>query len=302
MRKFTLANHTITDDSPAFVVAEIGNNHGGSLDKALQMIQAASECGADAVKFQRRDMAYWEATDPAAWVKPYNSEHAFGATYGEHRRALEFGWDEYRTCQDFAADRGLVFFATAFDVPSLEFLVRLGVPAIKLASASITNYRLLEAVATSGLPAIMSTGGSTLADVEQAVSMFGDASKLAVLHCVSLYPCDAKDMNLRAITTLRDRFQDHTIGLSDHQSGIALAPVGYALGARIVEKHFCLRRTDKGSDQAFSLEPVGLRKLCRDLKRAHEAMGTGEKIRLPAEVPALVKQGRADLKAEMVAA
>jgi sialic acid synthase len=296
MREFHIAGHRISDDAPPLVVAEIGNNHGGSLDKALQMIQAAAESGADAVKFQKRDMRYWESADPAAWAREYNSEHSFGRTYGDHRAYLEFDKAEYQTCKTFAEDRGLVFFATAFDIPSLEFLQRLDVPAIKLASASITNYRLLEAVALSGIPAIMSTGGATLPVVEQAVEMFNGHKRPLVCHCVSLYPCDAKDMNLRAITTLRDRFPDHVIGLSDHQSGIALAPVGYALGARLIEKHFCLRRTDKGSDNVFSLEPVGLKKLCRDLKRAHEAMGTGEKVLLDAEIAALVKQGRVDLK------
>lgn len=292
MREFQIAGHRIADDEPALVVAEIGNNHGGNLDTALQMIQMAAECGAHAVKLQKRDMRYWRDADPAAWSASYTSEHSYGATYGEHRAFLEFGSHEYHVCKTFAEDRGLVFFATAFDIPSLDFLVKLDVPAIKVASGSVTNYRLLEAIAATGIPTILSTGGCTIEDVDAAVRMFDGHRRPAILHCVSLYPCEAKDMNLRAIGTLRDRYPDHVIGLSDHQSGIALAPVGYALGARIIEKHVTLNRTMKGTDNVFSLEPAGLRKLCRDLQRAAEAMGTGVKVRLPGEIPALQKQGR----------
>lgn len=292
MRELTIGTHRITDDSETLVVAEIGNNHQGSLDRCLQMIQVAAECGAHAVKLQKRDMRHWEAADPESWHRVYNSEHSYGRTYGEHRAFLEFGKAEYRACQSFASDRGLLFFATAFDIPSLDFLVNLDVPAVKVASGSMTNYRLLEAIASCGVPAILSTGGCTIEDVDAAVRIFDEAKRPAVLHCVSLYPCEAKDMNLRAIGVLRERYPEHVIGMSDHQSGIALAPVSVALGARIVEKHFCLRRTDKGTDQAFSLEPVGLRKLCRDIRRTHEALGTGVKVLLEGEKAALVKQGR----------
>lgn len=296
VREIHINGRRIADDEPALVVAEIGNNHGGSLDKALRLIQLAVESGAHAVKFQKRDMRYWMNVDPTAWAREYNSEHSYGRTYGEHRAYLEFGESEYRTCKQFAEDRGLIFFATAFDIPSLDFLFNLDVPAIKVASASITNYRLLEAIALTGIPAIMSTGGATMSVVERAVDMFTGHKRPAILNCTSIYPCEAKDLNLKAIETLRDRFPEHVIGQSDHQSGIAMGPVAVAMGARIIEKHFCERRTDKGSDCVFSLEPAGLKKLCRDIRRVHEAMGDGEKRLLEEEIPALIKQGRADLK------
>lgn len=292
MRELYIAGRRIGDGAPPFMVAEIGNNHGGDLETALRMIQMAADCGADAVKLQKRDMRYWREADPSSWSKPYDSEHSYGRTYGEHRAYLEFDWGDYRACKDYTEDRGLVFFATAFDLPSLDFLDKLGVPAIKVASGSVTNYRLLEAIAATGIPAIISTGGCTIEDVDAAVRLFDGGVRPAVLHCVSLYPCEAKDMNLRAIGTLRDRYPEHVIGLSDHQSGIALAPVGYALGAAIIEKHVTLNRTMKGTDNVFSLEPAGLRKLCRDLRRAHEAMGTGTKVLLDGERVALQKQGR----------
>jgi sialic acid synthase len=292
MRELHIAGRRIADDEPAFIVAEIGNNHGGSLDTALQMIQMAAECGADAVKFQKRDLRHWEDADAEAWNRAYESEHSYGRTYGEHRAYLEFDETAYRICKTFAEDRGLVFFATAFDIPSLDFLEHLGVPAIKVASGSITNYRLLEAVAATGIPAIVSTGGCTIEDVYTAARLFDGGVRPAILHCVSLYPCEARHMNLRAIGALRERFPVHVIGLSDHQSGIALAPVGYAMGATIIEKHVTLNRTMKGTDNIFSLEPVGLRKLVRDLRRTHEAMGTGKKVLLDGEKAALRKQGR----------
>lgn len=296
MRELSIADRRIADDTDAWVCAEIGANHQGSVAICKDIIAAAAQAGAQAVKLQKRDLPTWEEKDPEAWHREYHSEHAFGATYGEHRAALEFDFDQYAELKAYAQSLGLVFFATAWDVPSLHFLVELGVPAIKLASASIVDVELLRAVAASGLPAILSTGGATLPEIDAAVQIFDDmTADLAVLNCTSIYPCEAKDLNLGFIRTLRKRYSEHVVGQSDHQSGIAMAPVAVAMGARIVEKHTTLHRHWKGSDQAFSLEPDGLRRLCRDVRRVREAMGTGVKERLDAEIPALIKMGRKDL-------
>lgn len=296
MRELFIAGHRIADDEPPVVVGEIGGNHCGSVVLCREIIKMAADAGCWAVKLQRRDLAVWAAKDPVAWAKPRDLETSFGATEGEHRAALEFSFDQFAELKTYAESFGLVLFSTAWDVPSVRFLVDLGMPAIKLASASIVDYPLLDAVATAGLPTILSTGGADLQEVEQASYIFRGAAPLAILHCVSLYPCDAKDLNLNAITTLRERFPDTVIGLSDHQSGIAMAPVAVALGARVLEKHITTHRHLKGSDQSFSLEADGLRRLCRDVARVPEAMGTGVKERLATEVPALIKQGRSDLK------
>lgn len=307
MRELTISGRRIADDTDAWVIAEIGNNHGGSVETCRQMILAAARAGADAVKLQKRELGYWAQHDPR-WNQPYNSEHSFGATYGEHRAALEFGWDEYRELQSFADDLGLVFFATAFDLFSLDFLLRLGVPVIKLASASIVNYPLLVGCYVAGLPVILSTGGATESEVANALghlwgpTMVTDDPPVALLQCTAEYPCDPAHMNLRYIESLRNRYGRTVIGLSDHQSGIAMAPVAYALGARIFEKHFTLNRAMKGSDNVFSLEPEGMRKMVRDLKRARLAMGDGLKRRYDDEVPALVKMGRSDLAVERMTA
>lgn len=305
MRELSIAGRRIADDTDGYVIAEIGANHMGSVETCKEIIRAAALCGVDAVKLQKRDLPTWEALDPDGWHAPYHSENAFGPTYGLHRAALEFGWEEYRELQRYAGGLRVAFFATAFDVPSLHFLVDLGVPAVKLASASIVNEPLLQAVARTGLPTIASTGGATLGEIERGVHLLRTVAlewderlahpPLALLQCTATYPCEAADMGLRVIETLRGMYPWAVCGLSDHQSGIAMAPVAYTLGSRIFEKHFTLHRAWKGSDQAFSLEPEGMRRMVRDLRRTREALGDGVKRRLPAEVPALVKMGRRDL-------
>ena len=297
MREIVIADTLITDESGAVCVAELGANHMGSLEVCKQMMKAAADAGAWAVKLQRRDLATWASVDPK-WDQPYHSEHGFGATYGEHRAALEFEVDQYRELKAYAESLGLVFFATAWDVPSVGFLERLGVPALKLASASIVNRPLLQAAAETGLPLILSTGGATPKEIDDAVDLIWDRAPLALLHCVSAYPCEARDMNLACITWLRNEYPSIVIGLSDHYNGIALAPVAFMMGARVMEKHFSLNRSWKGSDQAWSLEPPGLKKMVRDLERTREALGDGIKRRLDIEVPALIKMGRTELREE----
>ena len=304
MRELIINGRRIADDTDAWVCAELGANHQGSVQTCRDLIKAAADAGVDAVKLQKRDLATWEARDPEAWHHPYESENSFGATYGEHRAALEFDFMQYAELKAYAESLGLVFFATAWDVPSLRFLVDLGVPAIKLASASIVDEELLPACAATGLPIIASTGGATLQEIEDARLMMRTpdmaargvlAKNLAILSCVATYPTEPRDMNLSVIESLRDEFPNTVIGLSDHYSGIALTAASYLLGARIIEKHFTLHRAWKGADQAFSLEPSGMSRLVRDLQRMRVAMGSGVKQRLDEEVPALIKMGRKDL-------
>ena len=290
MRELTIAGRRIADDEPPWICAELGQNHMGSVETAKLMTRAAADCGCDAVKLQKRDNL--SLYTPEFLATPYNSQHAFGATYGEHRAALEFDFDQYAELKAYAESLGLVFFATAFDIPSADFLMRLGVPAFKVASGDLTNTPLLRHIAGFGLPMIVSTGGGTMGDVERAAVAIDDSSitldrygvivldkkvNRAFLQCTAAYPCEPHEMNLAVIETYRDHFPRTVIGLSDHQSGIAMGPVAFALGARIFEKHFTLSRTWKGSDQAFSLEPVGMRKYVRDLKRTAVALGDGVK-------------------------
>jgi len=291
VRELQIDGRRIADDTPCFVIAEIGHNHQGSLERALQLVRAAHEAGVDAVKLQKRDnrLLYTRAL----YDSPYDNENSFGPTYGAHREALELDRDAYVVLRDEARRLGLAFFATAFDEPSADLLAGLDVPAYKIASGDLTNTPLLRHVASFGKPLIVSTGGATLEDVDRAVdAVTGVGGTLCLLQCTAAYPAAVEDLNLGVITTLRDRFPDIVVGLSDHQDGIAMAPVAYMLGARVVEKHFTLSHTAKGTDHAFSLMPEGMRKLVRDLSRVPIAIGDGVKRPLPSEEKPLQKMGK----------
>jgi len=290
-RQLVIHNHIINDDSDCYVVAEIGHNHQGSLEKAKEMFRVAKECGVNAVKLQKRDNR--SLFTRALYDMPYLHENSFGSTYGEHREALEFGREEYLELKRYAAELGLTMFATAFDFPSADFLAELDMPAYKMASGDLKNTPLLKYVAQFGKPMLVSTGGGSMEDVQRAYdTVMPINSHLCLLQCTGGYPVEPEDMNLRVITTFRERFPDVVIGLSDHQNGIAMALVGYVLGARVIEKHFTLNHAWKGTDHAFSLEPTGMRKLVRDLRRARTAFGDGVKRVLPCEGKPLFKMGK----------
>jgi len=287
-RSFTIGSVVITDASPAYVVAEIGANHQGDVDTAKKMIQAAARAGASAVKFQKRDNQ--ALFTPEAYNAPYESENAFGATYGEHREALEFGKDEYVELMKEAKAEGVEFFATPWDFPSVDFLEDLNVPAYKVASCDLTNTPLLRYIAQTGRSTIISTGGGTLDAVDRAAEIVsGEGTSLAIMQCTSGYPPEFSELNLNVIGTFRDRYPEATIGYSGHDSGIAMGLVAYVLGARIIEKHFTLNRAMKGTDHSFSLEPDGLRKMVRDIGRAKDAMGDGVKRPYESEAAPLKK-------------
>ena len=291
MRQLTIGPHTIDDASDCYVIAEIGHNHQGSLEKCKNLFRMAKECGAHAVKLQKRDNKV--LFTKAMYDSPYDHENSYGATYGEHRDFLEFGVDEYKALIDYAREIGITFFATAFDMPSADFLRELNMPAYKLASADLTNTPLLRKVAEFGKPMIVSTGGGSLEDVRRAYETIMPINKqLCILQCTAAYPVEPEDMNLRVIETFRREFPDVVIGLSDHQNGIAMSTVGYVLGARLIEKHFTWSHAAKGTDHAFSLEPIGMRKLVRDLQRARVALGDGIKQPLPVEAKPLAKMGK----------
>ena len=275
-RQLTIGPDIINDDSDCYVIAEIGHNHQGSLEQAKELFRAAKEAGVQAVKLQKRDNR--SLFTRAMYDQPYEHRNSYGKTYGEHREALEFGREEYVELQRFAREIGITFFATAFDFTSADFLMDLDMPAFKIASGDLINIPLLRYVASFQKPMIISTGGASMEDVQRAYDTIMPINEqLAILQCTSGYPCIFEEMNLSVITTFRERFPNNVIGLSAHDSGIAMALVGYVLGARIIEKHFTLNRALKGTDHAFSLERPGLQKLVRDLRRARVAMGDGIK-------------------------
>ncbi len=292
MREIVIDGRRIADDEPCYVVAEAGHNHAGSFDTARTMIQAAKTCGSDAVKLQKRQN---ETLYSASLLDaPYVNENSFGKTYGEHRRALEFGMKEYLACRAVAQAAKIAFFATAFDEPSVDFLNQVDVPAVKLASGSLTDTALLHYVSVQETPVILSTGGGAFSDVDAAVNILAAGSApFALLHCTAAYPVrDHAELNLLAIVEMRARYPEIVIGWSGHDPGVSMALVAYAYGARIIEKHFTLNRASKGTDHAFSLEPRGLSTLCEDLERAHRAKGDGIKRLYQSEVGPLSKMRR----------
>jgi N-acetylneuraminate synthase/sialic acid synthase len=288
LRKLTIDNFTISDESDCYIIAEIGHNHQGSLEKAKQLFKAAAECGVNAVKLQKRDNK--TLFTKAMYNKPYENENSFGSTYGEHREALEFGKPEFVELQNYAKELGITMFATAFDIPSADFLADLDMPVYKIASGDLKNTPLLKHVAKFDKPMIISTGGANMEDVQRAYDVITPInSKLAILQCTSSYPAEHQDLNLRVIETFRKVFPEIVIGLSDHENGIAMATAAYVLGARIVEQHFTINHTWKGTDQVFSLEPIGMKKLVRDLRRVREALGDGVKRIYPNEIAPIMK-------------
>jgi sialic acid synthase len=290
-RELIIDGFRISDGTDCYVIAEIGHNHQGDLEKARQLFHRAKECGVNAVKLQKRDNRSLYTAE--MYGRPYENENSFGRTYGDHREFLEFGWDDYVELSRYARTLGLTFFATAFDIPSADFLAELDAPAFKLASGDLRNVPLLEHVARFQKPVIISTGGASLDDVRRAHDVVASINpRVAILQCTASYPTEPEDMNLRVIETFRREFPDSVIGLSDHFNGISMAVAAYMLGARIIEKHFTLNHTWKGTDHALSLEPIGMHKMIRDLHRTRVALGDGSKRALAVESSALLKMGK----------
>jgi N-acetylneuraminate synthase/sialic acid synthase len=290
-RTLSIGSHDITDDSACYVIAEVGHNHQGKLSTCMEMFKAAKDAGVHAVKLQKRNNRTLYTR--AMYDRPYDNENSYGATYGAHREALEFGPSEYRDLQQYCRDLGVDFFATAFDFESADFLASIDVPAFKIASGDLKNTPLLKHVAKVGKPMVVSTGGGTLDDVKRAYdTVMPLNSQLCLLQCTAGYPAAWDELNLRVISSYREEFADAVIGFSSHDNGIAMAVAAYVLGARVIEKHFTLNRAWKGTDHAFSLEPVGMRKMVRDLERTTAAMGDGAKQVYPSEVSPITKMGK----------
>jgi len=275
----TIGAHRIGGGAPAFVIAEIGLNHNGSVEIAKQLIDVAADAGADAVKFQKRtpEIATPEHMRDTPRDTPWGT-----MTYLEYRHRVEFGRDEYIEVSDYATMRGLEWFASPWDVPSVEFLEDLGVLAHKVASASVTDIPLLEALQNTGKPVILSTGMSTMDEIDRAVDALG-TNNLVLLHATSTYPMEPEEANMRMIPVLRDRFAGVPVGYSGHERGLQISLAAVAMGAVAVERHITLDRTMWGSDHAASLEPGGFATLVRDIRIIEAARGDGVKKVFPGE-------------------
>lgn len=284
----TIGTRVIGGGRPAYVIAEIGLNHNGDVDLAKRLIDVAADAGADAVKFQKRTP---EIATPEH-MRDVPRETPWGTmTYLDYRRRVEFDRAQYIEISDHALLRGLEWFASPWDVPSVAFLEELGVAAHKVASASLTDHALLRALADTGKPVILSTGMSTMAEIDAAVSVLG-TDRLVLMHATSTYPMEPEEANLRMIPALRERFPGVPVGYSGHERGLQISLAAVALGAVAVERHITLDRTMWGSDHAASLEPIGLTHLVRDIRVIESALGDGVKRVYPGELAPMAKLRR----------
>ncbi|KRB37674.1 UNVERIFIED_CONTAM: N-acetylneuraminate synthase family protein [Microbacterium sp. SLM126] len=284
----TIGTRVIGGGRPAYVIAEIGLNHNGDVELAKQLIDVAADAGADAVKFQKRTP---ELATPEH-MRDIPRETPWGTmTYLDYRRRVEFDRDQYIEISDHALLRGLEWFASPWDEPSVAFLEDLGVSAHKVASASLTDHGLLRALRDTGKTVILSTGMSTIEQIDAAIGVLG-TEHLLLMHATSTYPMEPAEANLRMIPALRDRYPGVPVGYSGHERGLQISLAAIALGAVAIERHITLDRTMWGSDHAASLEPTGLQHLVRDIRVIEEALGDGVKRVYPGEFAPMAKLRR----------
>jgi len=284
----TIGRSTIGAGQPVYVIGEIGLNHNGDVDLAMQLIDVAADAGAQAVKFQKRTP---EISTPEHMKNTPRDTPWGQMTYLDYRYRVEFSREQYVEIGDYATLRGLDWFASPWDEPSVDFLESLNVVAHKVASASVTDLGMLRALAATGKPVILSTGMSTLEQIDAAVAVF-DPSKLIILHATSTYPLPPEEANLRMIGSLQERYPEIPIGYSGHERGLQISVAAVALGATVVERHITLDRAMWGSDHAASLEPDDFSHLVRDIRVIGEALGDGEKRIYPGELAPLAKLRR----------
>lgn len=284
-----IAGRPVGPGHPVYVIAEIGLNHNGDVALAKRLVDVAADAGADAVKLQKRTP---ELATPAH-MRDVERETPWGTmTYLAYRHRVELDRDQYIEIGDHATLRGLTWFASPWDEPSVAFLEELNVAAYKIASASVTDLALLRAVAATGRPVILSTGMSTIELIDAAVAELDADDRLVVLHATSTYPMPPEEANLRMIPALASRYPTVPIGYSGHERGLQISLAAVALGATVIERHITLDRTMWGSDHAASLEPQGLEHLVRDVRIIEEALGDGVKRVQPGELAPMAKLRR----------
>ncbi len=279
MKTVKIANKKIGEGEPVFIIAEIGINHNGSIKNAKKLINIAHLFGCDAVKFQKRTVEKVYTKEELSMPR----SSVFGDTNGDLKRGLEFGYEEYKEIDRYCKELGILWFASAWDTESVDFLEKFNVCAHKIPSALITNIELLERVKKTGKPILISTGMSEMSEIERAIEVVG-LDNTVIFHCTSTYPTQNDEINLRVIPVLKQKF-DCPIGYSGHEKGIVPSTVAVVMGACAIERHITLDRTMWGSDQAASLEPEGVRKLVRDIRNLNDFLGDGIKKVYESEIP-----------------
>ena len=275
-------NRSIGEDQPPFIIAEIGNNHNGNIDNAIELIKVAKKIGVDAVKFQVKNIE--QSFSKELLNSPYTNENSFGKTYREHKQSLEFSKEQLMEIYDFSKKSDIICFSTPFDTSSVELLETIDNPLYKVSSFHVTDLTLIEKIAKTKKPIIISTGMSSLDEIDKAVELIRKyTEQFVLLQCTSCYPTADENVNLNVIPALRSRY-DCLVGYSGHERGIAICTSAVALGACVIERHFTLDRTLKGPDHASSIEPIGMHDIVTRSKKIFTALGNLDKSVLECEL------------------
>ncbi len=288
MRSIKAGKISIGDGHPVLIVAEIGINHNGSLEIAKKLIEGAKAAGCDAVKFQKRTPEIcvpkdqWNVERDTPWGR---------ITYIDYRYKVEFSKDDYADIDRFCKEKKIMWFASCWDEEAVDFIEQFDVPIYKTASASLTDKSLLLKHKKLNKPTIVSTGMSTMEEIEEAEKLFG-GKNILIAHATSSYPCPNEELNLKMITTLKEKYQNIPIGYSGHETGLAPTWAAVSLGASFVERHITLDRAMWGSDQAASVEVDGFHRLVRNIRDIEIALGDGIKRVYPSEMSARIKLRR----------
>ena len=278
-REVRVGNILVGDNQPCFIIAEIGINHNGSLKDAKRLIDMAVSNGCNAVKFQKRTVDVVYSKEELERPRP----NVFGETNGDLKRGLEFGLEEYKEIDEYCKQKNIMWFASCWDKGSVDFIDQFNPPCYKIASASLTDDELLKYTKSKGKPILLSTGMSTMEEIEHAMEILGEENTI-IYHCTATYPSNSNEINLNCIKTLKERFSC-PVGYSGHERGIAPSILAVGLGACSVESHITLDRTNWGSDQAASLETPGLFHMVRDIRQVPMLLSDGKKVVYEREIP-----------------
>ncbi len=284
-RTVQIGDRRVGDGEPVYIIAEIGINHNGNLNMAKKLIDGAVFAGCDAVKFQKRTpelctpIDQWQIERDTPWGR---------MTYIDYRRKIEFGLNEFTEIDTYCKHKGIHWFASAWDECAVEFIEQFNPVTYKVASATITDIDLLQKIHTTGRPVILSTGMSSMEQIEHAISLF-DINNLLLAQSTSTYPCKLNELNLKVIHTFLQKYQGIPIGYSGHETGLAPSYAAVALGASFIERHITLDRALWGTDQSASVEITGMFRLVKDIRDIEKALGDGHKIVYESERPAQVK-------------
>lgn len=287
--KIKVGERFIGDGEPVYIIAEIGINHNGSMEVAKKLIDGAVFAGCDAVKFQKRTPELcvpkdqWNIERDTPWGR---------MTYIDYRHKVEFSAEEYGEIDRYCKEKGIHWFASPWDEEAVDFLEQFNPVVYKMASASLTDNTLLDKVKSTGRPIMLSTGMSTMEQVEKAIALTG-TDNLLLAQSTSTYPCKLEELNLRVISTYKEKYPNVPIGYSGHETGLAPTFAAVALGATFVERHITLDRAMWGSDQAASVEIQGFFRMVGNIRDIEKALGNGEKIVYESELPSIKKLRRA---------